>query len=472
MAYFQSPTVQGATTNFELATNLLRARPKLFKQTFDPYMEENLISELDNIDLASTEIVDGPMAEFSVLGFISKKGLVAAVAGSGSLVDTTTGITVTFPTNGALVTLSASSHNSAGTKSVGKLGDTVMINGVQGRVKAKNTATSGAHRFLLEPVTQTAYAPASDPYSSFFSGLINRPAYTQPTLSTAITVGAEIMFLGSSYSDGYNSAIDGDSRIPNVFNTYAQIIRTPYNIDATTGATLLEYGGYQITKGMIDVMVSHQLEIAASVYFQTPGTNLNENGETVQNMDSIQSNIRAFGLRYEQTAGSHTLSDLNAVEAYQQKERGAKDFMVRAGLGWVQNHNTLMANFTEKGGIVYNKELIDMNYKGLALARSTFYIKVDQMFAHKNFGYTIGNNYDNRAFVLPYQKVRDPKSNEDGYAMSLAFLKDPKYGIRKYKSVEIGFGAGNSRKDAMTYELMSHPMLKFLGAGQAVEMYS
>lgn len=456
--------VAGNSTEKKMAGSIFRYDSWAFRELFQPYAENDIIEQFEYTkSWSTTEDSTFKTAELGMMLSNAKIASRAAFVGAGGLL-------------GVTLTLDATSHQDGGKSSPFVVGETIRFkDGFVGLIVAKNTSTNNAHTISVNPIFAGVYNATTTPGAEFYekySGRDPRAAVNLNTI-TGSAAGNFVFLAGSAYKNGSSGASQGTNRTPSVYNSFTQNIRTMHAIDGTSGTNMLplSYEGknYGVDLVEIECLKLHKLELSQMVFFGKNGFSYDVNGDEVRMSDSIESYTADFGTTYQGQGGVYGISDFEKIVFIDKRETmsGNTKRLMHCGLGAKMQIDAMVRNITEKGGIVYDKQLVDLTFERFKLGHVEFYYKTDDMLTHRNGAGSVGHSYDKTIFVLPYGKMKNPSSQKEGWACELKYKKG-----RKFLGTPHGLmsSSKNSKLDANEFEYLTEAGLAVLGMRALIKM--
>lgn len=315
-------------------------------------------------------------------------------------------------------TLAAASHNNSGASSAVQVGLTILYpNGVTGVVTAVNKATPNAHTFTVAPQVAAESIPTTSsndiliPNGTQFDEATNQPLGNTPTFdeysnSTQILKGKYTV----SQTESDNS-------------TWFEV--TPQ----MAGPMGLAPGNYVYLKGASDEYFRYLDGIEDTLLTGKLTTNSAVIGDNSTSTQGFIPSVRAGGIVRTYTAGNVDIPFWDATTRLIDRNNGADEYQVWAGLNLRQEiTNGVAAAFTN-GALLYNsfngsKELaMNMGFSSWQKDGRTYHFKTYKRFNDPNGLGATGYSYQTKGLFVPIKWYNDPVTGTPTPSMLVRYKK-------------------------------------------------
>lgn len=383
-------SVEGSLTAAYLAPNTFIHKRDIRKKIFKRYKEENLFDWA--IYTGRIKQTDNTRFNWFELGYLYGYGQIA----SSSATAYTAGTKVT-------VVMTAASHTNSGTKSPGKKWDTVLINNIRGWIQSEDKSMDNAHSFVVKPILST---------DNITGGSLN------------FLTNAFIAFFSSAKADGTGMP-NGMVRTPDQYYNYTQIIPTQYLAYGSESAnkTEVEVGGqpYYYLQGVEDAANKHNLDMMyAFILGEKYDGSLSDDAQDsdpVYTTGGIDATIRDFGNPQGYTTNALAYSDFVTMEKTLSRERAPYELMLIDGVNFDVQADAVLKGKLDFNGMNYaafgkgdaKQRAIDFGFDSFRFSKRTYHKKTEDFMNYLPVTGFSGSPYPNMAYVLPIDRVANPK---------------------------------------------------------------
>lgn len=392
-------SVEGQLTTSYLAPNTFIHKREIARKVFPRYREDTLFDFLFYTDRK----VESANTRFNWFEWDYLYGFATVetnVAGGGAGASTT-------------ITIEEASHQDSGTKSSGKLWDSVIVNGIRGWVSAIDKGTDDAHTYTIKPVDSLADFGATD-----------------------ALIGDILVFYSNAKSDGSGQPTS-QIRKPTQYYNYTQIFATQFEAygSESTNKVEFEINGkpYFYLQGVEDAALKHKTDIQFAFLLNTIGDTIVDAGngdEPVYHTRGMESYIDNFG--NTQTYTTFDYADLTDIEKTLSAERAPMEMMWINGVnldididgvvkGKLDNNGMNYAQFGKGDG---KKRAVDFGFDSFRFSQRTYHKKAVDYLNYLPVTGFAGSIYPDTGFICPLDRVRDAKTGDEMDTIALRFKKN------------------------------------------------
>ena len=313
-------SVEGFLTNSYLAPNSFIHKREIAKKVFPRYREDTLFDFLFYTD--RKVLSDNTRFNWFEWDYLYGYATVLSnVAGGGAGASTA-------------ITINTASHQESGTKSAGKVWDSVIVNGIRGWVSAQNKTVDDAHVYTIKPVN------ALDDFGV-----------------TDALAGEILVFYSNAKSDGSGQP-ESQVRKPTLYYSYTQIFATQYMAYGSESTNKIEFevGGkpYYYLQGVEDAALKHKMDMQFAFLLNVQGDTIVDAGngdEPVYHTRGMEDYIDNFG--NTQTYTTFDFADMTDIEKTLSRERAADSLMVINGVNLDIDMDAVLKSQVENNAINY-----------------------------------------------------------------------------------------------------------------------
>lgn len=392
-------SVEGNLTNSYLAPNTFIHKRDIAKKVFPRYREDTLFDFLFYTD--RKVVTDNTRFNWFEWDYLYGFAVVETnVAGGGAGAST-------------VITIEEASHQDSGTKSAGKKWDSVMVNGIRGWVSAIDKSVDDAHTYTIKPVKATDDFGATD-----------------------ALIADILVFFSNAKSDGSGQP-ESMVRKPTLYYNYTQIFSTQYEAYGSESTNKVEFEikgkPYYYLQGVEDAALKHKMDIQYAFLLNEQGDTIvdaENSDEPVYHTRGIESYIDNFG--NTETYTSFDFADLQNIEKTLSRERAPMEMMMINGINLDMDIDAVVKGKLDNNGMSYaqfgkgdaKKRAVDFGFDSFRFSRRTYHKKsVDYLNYLPVTGFS-GSPYPDMGFVIPLDRVKNPKGSGEMDTISLRFKEN------------------------------------------------
>ena len=396
-------SVEGKLTNGYLAPNTFIHKRDILKKVFPRYREDTLFDFM----LQTNRKVETDNTLFNwhewdyLYGYATVESHTSS-GGAGNSID---------------VTITDASHTEGGTKSAGKVGDSVMINGIRGWVTAKDDSVNNAHVYTVKPVRST------DDYGALT---------TQD--------GQILVFYSNAKSDGSGQP-ESQVRKPTRYYNYTQIFATKFEAYGSESANKVEFEingkPYFYLQGVTDAALKHKTDMDYAFLLNVMGnelTDANNGDEPVYHTRGMESYLDDFGNTEPYTIGSFGWTDMANIAKTLSAERAPLENAFIVGIDLDIELDDLIKSKLDNTAVNYSafgsgnakQRAIDLGFDSFRYGTRTFHKQQSDAFNYLPVTGWTDSPYPHMGFIVPLDMTRDPKTGKDMYKMALRYKRNDK----------------------------------------------
>lgn len=387
-------SVEGSLTEAYLAPNTFIHKRDIRKKVFKRYNEANLFDWA--IYTNRTTVTDNTRFNWFEFGYLYGYGQIA----SSSATAYTAGTKVT-------IVLTAASHSSNGTKSAGKKWDNVLINNIRGWIQSEDKSVNNAHSFVVKPILATDNIAG---------------------VGVNALANAFIAFYSSSKADGTGMPTSM-VRQPDLYYNYTKIVATQFEAYGSEATNKIEFEidgkPYFYLQGAEDAANKHNTDMMyAFILDEKYDGSLSDDGQNsdpVYTGAGIDATIRDFGNNQGYTTNALAYSDLQTMEKTLSRERAPDEQMMINGVNFDLQLDAIVKGKLDMNGMKYDQfgkgdgkqRAVDFGFDSFRFSKRTYHKKIEDYMNYLPItGYT-GSPYPNLSYVLPLDRVANPKPSGD-----------------------------------------------------------
>lgn len=432
---------------------------------FNPTINDPIVSSMELMHMPDVyRKLVGRYPRQRDLGFFKEMGRMAPVRQTtyqiheeNRLIDYVTIAGHTNP-SGSLVriTLDASNHTSAGTKSYPRLYDRVeFLNMAQGLIVAKNTSVANAHTIDIQPVSAS-----------------------HNVIAAAVTGDALGMF-----SQAHDEGGDGRREIlvptTTVFNNQVQLFRDKMKVTSSEQGNETwikdftfpaghpragETGAFLYIKGEADMIDRYELQREIGLMTN----DISDSGLTIQ-VDGVDTPVRTtrgfiphvkqYGelMDYVNQPGMGTFDTIVKI---QNKNYSDKESMIMMGLNFALGFKNFGVDLLKDGARIYSSgsgemDAVSLGFKSIQFPTGhVFHLKGLEALSHADTTGLPGMVYPDLAIVCPTGTVKDAKTSMEMDAFAIKYKVAEGKGARgTYKIWETGGNSDAGTNSSLTRTL-------------------
>jgi hypothetical protein len=406
-----NPLTNSVYTEQYIGAEAFLNKRDIYNKIFNTYREDEGLADL-LLNLGKKKKTDNTTFHHWEDDFLIAEGLVAsgdgAAAGAG---DTET------------ITLNASSHQDAGTRSPFMVGDLLMVSGggvtgqVRVRVMAVNKTVDNAHTLTLRPVSSTGDI-------------------------SGITGGELLNWYGTAFADGTLQP-DSSVRRPTRFLNQTQILKTQFETHGSVAANKseVEINGkpYYYLKGVDDAVTKQMLAVNYTLILGERADNLidataPDGSADVTTTEGLERTIEERGIN--QIYGVWDFAEIETMVANLDDERvadeycglmGTLHFLAHESAHHTRNQDTgiryTMFNTPMKGGMSAGTKdrAVSYGFDCYRTGSRTFHVKKWDALTYQPITGFNNNPYSDMGFWMPMKAFKDAKTEKGLYSVLLRY---------------------------------------------------
>lgn len=322
----------------------------------------------------------------------------------------------------AVITLADASHQNSGTKSPFNPNDLLMIGLTRLFVQSKDEGTPNAHTITVVPVNDAIQ------------------------LDAVIAALDTIVNYSNANAEGTGQPNSNISS-PLTFSNNTQIFKTKFEVTGTEATNKLEVAVtnsdkyYYMYEGADDAFIKHKLDVEYGLLLgQKDSGLLDAAGNEVLTTKGMDQFITEDGNTQPYVGSFDQMSYIDEMVKTLSVNRAPKENMLLAGVDLNLDIDNLITDVMKAGGIQYNQfgrgnaqqKSVDLGFDSFVKGSFIFHKKEFEALNHQKITSAPGQTWPGVGYVIPLEKVRDPKTSKNLDTIACRYKANDKE-TRKYK---------------------------------------